>query len=364
MNKKTIMASFCDCHENAGKAFIYITNNESQLELALLSVCESKFEFLIFIEKDLYDIRMNFIIPDNVKVTNDVGSVVMLMPKFNGIITTVGHLSPVLSIAIKKLFKAGAQLNLPLIEVPHGLYQWGYNLEDNSQFVNVASFEYGAGGSVPTIAENQINWFCEEGPGYPRYQPSSLRKKVETIVPEYTVITTNTNWYMYGHFEQRILFNIIFSYALKNPNKIFIWCPHPAEVQKDTLLSNMIEVKPQNIFLYGLTKEIYFNGIDTTEDVIKYAENGISTVSSCLLDYEIHETPVMLFESDGLSKIIESMNISSCFRSTEEFTKKCAGLIKTNKLYPYRIKVFDDMLDNYSDVNKLEIRNLINSLEL
>ena len=187
--------------------------------------------------------------------------------------------------------------------------------------------------------DEQINWFCDEGPGYPRYQQMSLRNNDEAIVPEYTVITTNTNWYMYGHFEQRILFNIIFSLALKNPSEIFIWCPHPAEIQKGSLLHNMLAVKPQNIFLYGLTKEIYFNGIDTTEDVIKHAANGISTVSSCLLDYEIHETPVMLFESDGLSEIIKSIDVSSSFRTTDEFEGKRADLIKTNKLHPYKVAV-------------------------
>jgi hypothetical protein len=343
---KLIKADFSHKNINNVKKFIYITNNESQFELALLSTSNSIFEFLIFIEKDLYDIKTNYNIPSNVKVSNDVGSIIMMFPKFNGVVTTVGHLSPVLSNAIKKILKVGAQLNLPLIEVPHGLYQWGYNLTDDSQIVNVGSFEYGSGGVVPTVADCQINWFCEDGPGYPRNQVETLRRSIEAIVPEYTVITTNTNWYMYGHFEQRTLFNILFSYAMENPEQIFIWCPHPAEVKKGTLLASMLAVKPQNIFLYGLTKEIYFDGVDTTEDVIRYAKNGVSTVSSCLMDYEIHKTPLMLFSSEGLSQIIKSLGTTSTFSTTREFKETQAKPIVTNLLYSYKVDRFDSYLDS------------------
>ena len=361
---RLITADFSSENVVNTKQFIYITNNEAQFELALLSTFNSQFEFLIFIEKDLYDIKTNYAIPLNVKITNDVGSLIMLLPKFAGVITTVGHLSPVLSNAIKKILKTSAQLNLPLIEVPHGLYQWGYNLSDDSQIVNVGSFEYGSGGVVPTIAEHQINWFHEDGPGYPRYQKETLRKPTDNIVPEYTVITTNTNWYMYGHFEQRTLFNILFAHAMENPTQIFIWCAHPAEVKKDTLLASMLAIKPQNIFLYGLTKEIYFNGIDTTEDVIKYAKNGVSTVSSCLLDYEIHKIPVMLFNTEGLTKIIKSMPIVSVFSTAQEFRETQAKAIVTNLLYPYKVDKFDNELNCIKKTTEFNtLQNLLMHIE-
>jgi len=145
---------------------------------------------------------------------------------------------------------------------------------------------------------------------------------------------------------------------------LFIWCSHPAEIGKDTLLSKMITVKPENILFYGLTKEIYFNGVDTTEDVIKHAKNGISTVSSCLLDYEINKIPLALYETSGLLDIIESIDIGSTFKNIDALQSNNFTMVKTNKLYPYNVKLFDANLEGFKSASIMYIKSFVRGFDV
>lgn len=349
----------------ASKKILFLVNNQSQAELAMLSVIGSKHDYLIYLASDLYDITTDYNLPSNVTISSDAGSIIMLLPKFNGVITTVGHLSPVLGRGFKDILKFSSLLNLPLIEVPHGLYQWGFNLKDNSKIVHVASMKFGAGGYVPSIADHQINWFTPNGPGYPRFREESVRSNLAAVTPEYTVITTNTNWYMYDLNDQRVMFQLIFQHALENPNKLFIWCPHPSELANDKLFSTMFANKPKNIFLYGLNNEIYFNGVDTTEDVIKYATNGISTVSTCLLDFEIHSIPVSIFSTNGLAAILDSFIACNLFSMLKRLDASKHKPLKTNVLYRYDVKLLDENIESLIKnfcVSKLDVKTMLTQI--
>lgn len=329
------------------ETFLYITNNFSQAELAILSVLGSKNDFLIFINDNHkgYNFLTDYQIPGNVKITSDFKSVIMLAAIFSAVITTVGHISPVLNVKIISILKACISSEIPIIEVPHGLYQWGYNLVDDSKFVNTASNTLGAGYPVPSFADHQISWFDNTGIGYPRHRTEKIKCTENIMVPDYTVITTNTNWYMYGFEDQRVLAQSIFEYAKANPERMFIWCHHPAELNATNLINNMLGAKPANIFRYGHDKDIYFHSLDTTEEVIQYAQAGISTISTCLLDYELYNIPTAIFQTEGLSTIQNSMIQASFFSSQKELNSLKFEIPKTGHLQDYNVSNFDDRIN-------------------
>ena len=328
------------------KTFLYITNNLSQAELALLSIIGSEFDFLIYINnvQKEYNFLTDYQLPKNAKITSDFKSVIMLTTIFTAAITTVGHISPVLNVKIISILKACIAGNIPIIEVPHGLYQWGFNLVDDSKFINTASHTLGGGYPIPSFADHQVSWFDNSGIGYPRNRPEKIKYTNSVSVPKYTVITTNTNWYLYNFDDQRVLAQSIFELAKSNPEKMFIWCHHSAELNGGNLINNMYGAKPPNIFRYGHDKDIYFHSIDTTEEVIEHAEAGITTVSTCLVDYEIHGIPTAIFANTGLATILESMTSGSFFRGPKELSDLVFKKPVTGNLEAFSVANFDQKL--------------------
>lgn len=331
------------------KTFLYITNNLSQAELALLSVVGSEFDYLVYINNTHkeYNLLTDYALPENAKITSDFKSVIMLTTIFSAVITTVGHISPVLTPKIISIMKACVAAEIPIVEVPHGLYQWGFNFSDDSKFVNTASHTLGGGYPVPSFADFQMSWFDNSGVGYPRHRPEKIKVTNDVVVPKYTVITTNTNWYMYNFNDQRVLAQSIFEFAKAHPGRMFIWCHHSAELNGMNLINNMYGAKPTNIFRYGHDKDVYFHGLDTTEEVIEHAEAGISTISTCLVDYEIHGIPTAIFANEGLSTVQESMSEASFFTGPErlrtiEFKKPVTG-----RLERFDVSHFDENLNEF-----------------
>lgn len=331
------------------KTFLYITNNLSQAELALLSIVGSKYNYLVYINNTQkeYNLLTDYKLPENAKITSDFKSVIMLTTIFSAVITTVGHISPVLNAKIISIMKACVAANIPIVEVPHGLYQWGFNFADDSKFVNTASHALGGGYPVPSFADHQMSWFDNSGLGYPRYRTEKIKHAKDVVVPKYTVITTNTNWYMYNFNDQRVLAQSVFEFAKAHPEDIFIWCHHSAELNGVNLINNMYGAKPTNIFRYGHDKDIYFHGLDTTEEVIEYAEAGISTISTCLVDYEIHGIPTAIFANEGLSTVQQSISEASFFTGPEnlrsiEFRKPVTGCLER-----FNVSNFDGNLNEF-----------------
>ena len=328
---------------------LYVTNNLSQAELALLSIIGSEFEFLIFINETQkeYNFQTDYKLPDNAKITTDYKSVIMLTPIFSAVITTVGHISPVLNVKIISILKACIASEIPIIEVPHGLYQWGYNLADDSKFINTASQTLGGGYPIPSFADHQISWFDNSGVGYPRNREEKIKSSTDVSIPKYTVITTNTNWYMYNFEDQRVLVQSLFQYAKLNPERLFIWCQHPAEIAGGNLISSMYGAKPLNILRYGHDKDVYFHSIDTTEEVIQHAEAAITTISTCLLDFEIHKIPTAIFKNTSLTTIVESIEIGALFSGPNELCKLEFIVPRTGHLERFNVKIFDRKLNQF-----------------
>jgi len=342
--------------QSDGLKICYLTQNPSQFRLACFSCIGSENNYVVYnpdTELELHVLSKTLEYDsNNTQFCFEANSLRVILSSFDLVITTVGHFSPVMNKDLKVLIDLSMRYKIPIIDVPHGLFQFGHNFWDDSEIIHLASCDYGAGGWVDSFCSSQINWFKDSpnGPGYPRFSSKISRK--QTCVPDFTLLTTNSNWYLYDKAWQRSLLAFITTYAFENLNELIIWSPHPAEVQNSPVLSYYIDnLLPPNLFVYGKQNQLNFYGLECTEDLIACCQKGITTVSTCIVDYELYKKDIVVLSSHSTQNLVASLkNVSSInlpdqLRDGIDFAKP-----KTGYLFPYNVKVFDQMLLSFASV--------------
>ena len=343
-------AGFNKPSQTDGLRICYLTQNVSQFYLACLSCIGSKNNYVVFnpdkdLELSVLSEAFDFD-SSNTQFCFEVNTLTTIVATFDVFITTVGHLSPVMNKEIKAMIDLSNRHKIPIIDVPHGLFQFGHNFWDDSKIINLASSEYGAGGWIDSFCATQINWFKDpqEGPGYPRFTPHLKCK--QACVPDFTLITTNSNWYLYDKTWQRSFLAFITDYAFKHSDELIIWSPHPAEIQNTPAFKNYIEnLLPPNLFVYGKQYQLKFYGLECTEDLIANCQKGITTVSTCLVDYELNNKDVLVLSSDSTESLVKSLkNVSAINLPDQLRTSVCFTKPETGFLFPYNVETFDQII--------------------
>lgn len=333
-----------------GLKVCYLTQNLSQFHLACLSCIGSQNNYVVFNPERYFELHVlgetfDFD-PSNTQFCFEINTLRVIISSFDIIITTVGHLSPVMNKDLQAIIDLAILKSIPIIDVPHGLFQFGHNFWDDSKIINLASCNYGAGGWVDSFCNSQINWFRESpnGPGYPRYNKNLNLKQF--CVPEFTLLTTNSNWYLYDSLWQRSLLKFITNYAFENPEELMLWAPHPSELANCASIRFFVDrILPPNVFIYGDLSGIKFNGVECTEDLIACCAKGITTVSTCLVDYELNNKDVVVLSSDSTERLVKSLKSVSAINLPSQL-KQSVGFSKleTGYLHPYDVTRFDQLI--------------------
>lgn len=318
---------------------LYIATNSSQVEMACAMSESSQYESCIYSEGfDFYDLSLDY---ERANFVSSIKNVAAILKRVTHVVTYIGQVNSNIRKEYRSLLSAALKLEIPIIELPHGLIQSGYNLDDDSRFIDLSSYYDGIGKSLPSFASLRLSWYGENSVGYPRH--NALKNFKPKIVPRYTVITTNTNWFLYSVDDKRHFFNMIFRYAERHPKRIFIWSPHPAESNDQTYSSHITPLRPANVLTYGLTKDIFFDGIEGSNDLIAYCEDGITTLSTCILEYEIHKKEVQVFSTAGVEKILSNFTRCKTFTSLDEMLEPSTPVV-TGLLEDYNHEAFDRMV--------------------
>jgi len=319
---------------------LYIATNASQIEMACRMSEQSKYDSYIYSEGfDFYDTSLDYA---RASFVSSIKAVAAILKRITKVVTYIGQVNSNVKKEYRSLISAVLKLELPLIELPHGLIQSGYNLDDDSRFIDLSSYYDGIGMSLPSISSMRLTWYGENSVGYPR--SNSLNLLRARVVPAYTLVTTNTNWFLYSVEDKRNFFAAVFKYAEQNPTRLFIWSPHPAETNDQTYSSHVVPLRPANVLSYGLAKDIYFDGIEGTNELIAHCSEGISTVSTCLLEYEMFKKNVQIFSTKGVADVLASFASYKSFSSLAELSIKSKPLI-TGMLEEYSPERFDRFLD-------------------
>ncbi|KAB8307384.1 hypothetical protein EH228_15440 [Erwinia endophytica] len=323
---------------------LYLPCNRSQFEMACIIAKHSKHESYIFIENMEQHIAYlsDSLKEDKVKLFNNLQSLVSFFKDIDKIVVFIGSIQLFLPDYYNQILSAALKLKKPIYEMPHGLFQSGYNLTDSSKIIDNMSYYYGFGENFPSISTKKIWWYGPGGVGYPRTIYKYNYK--ERILPEFNLITSNTNWYLYSLFDKRLFFKLVFDYAITKPEEIFIWSPHPAELNDNTYSAMISKFRPKNVLLYGLHNDIYFHNIEGSNDLIPYCKMAISTVSTCLLDYEIHKKKVNLYFNEGTKSIVKKISSVSTFNKIEDILPSPLE-ISTGLLKEYSPDLFDKIIE-------------------
>ncbi|NIE73917.1 hypothetical protein F3J45_05590 [Pantoea sp. Ap-967] len=334
----SVSGSIADSQPDYLTTVLYIATNASQIEMACLMSEGSRYKSIIYSEGfDFFECSQKF---KKASFCSSIKNIAAIFKKITRIVTYIGQVNPNIKKEYRALLSSALSLSIPIIELPHGLLQSGYNLDDDSKIIDLSSYYDGIGESLPSIASLRLKWYGDSSVGYPRHLNA---KPAERSLPAYTVITTNTNWFLYSVEDKRNFFNIVWRFAESNPEKLFIWSPHPAETNQHTYSYSVAALRPANVLMYGLKQDIYFDGIENTNDLIAYCEEGISTVSTCLLEYEIHEKNVKIFSTEGVKKLIDHFDSALVFTTDAEISVPGERLT-TGMLEEYNAEKFDDYL--------------------
>lgn len=333
-----------------GLKICYLTQKLSQFHLACLSCIGSKNNYIVFNpdpDLELHVLAGTFEFDtSNTRFCFDVDTLQNIVRGFDAVITTFGYSSPALPNEVRAIIDLASIYNIPLIDVPHRLFQFGHNLWDDSKIVSLDSSHYGAGDWVDSLCTSQINWFREPGygPGYPRFRSTSTINS--SCVPDFTLLTTNSDWYLYDRLWQISFLEFITDYAFHNRSELIVWAPNVNELDASPAIKNFIDnLLPPNLFVYGSQYQFKFYGLESTEDLIACCQKGISTVSTYLLDFELHNKDVVVLSSESTKHLVQSFgNISAITLPSQLKTPIVFAKPQTGYLFPYDVSVFDQMI--------------------
>ncbi|KJV31158.1 hypothetical protein [Pantoea sp. SM3] len=344
MNEQVINGIYtAESHEKSRVRLLYLPINQSHFELALIITEESKLQSYIFAEN--YQLIAKDYIEKNpntkVKFIFDKVSIAGLLPSIDKLIVFVGYVIPSLPKIFNEILSTCLKVRIPVIEIPHGMFQTGINISDDSKLISIQSQFLGIGSALPSISDRKLVWFGNCGFGYPRTVKRHALN--ERHLPKFTLITSNTNWYLYSHSDKRRFYTEVFQYAKKNPHEFFIWCPHPAELSSEGFSAGALKYRPENIFIYGRNNDIYFHDLDGANDLIPHCDYAISTISTCLLDYEIFDKRVNIFTCIGTQKLMNILSQKSIFNSHKEITPN-ASYLRTGLLKDFNSEHYDNLI--------------------
>ncbi|MDC3185875.1 hypothetical protein OBA47_01405 [bacterium] len=333
-----------------GLKICYLTQNPSQFNLACLSCIGSRNNYIIFNpdqDLELHVLARTFDFDvTNTRFCFDLNTLKDIVSTFDVVITAFGYLSPALTNELNAVIDLSATYRIPIIDIPHDLFQFGHNLWDDSRIIHLDSPNYGSGGWVDSFCVSQINWFRDHqnGPGYPKFR--SIPKNNELCVPDFTLLTTNTDWYLYDSLSQLSLLQFITNYAFKNPAELIVWMPNEKELDHSPAIKNYIDhLLPPNLFVYGSQHHLKFYGLESTDDLIACCQKGITTVSTYLLDFEIHNKDVIVLFNESTKHLVQSFtNVSAIALPSQLHTPISFTKPVTGYLFPYDVSIFDQMI--------------------
>ncbi|MFC4625608.1 hypothetical protein ACFO1V_10335 [Daeguia caeni] len=198
------------------------------------------------------------------------------------------------------------ELGIPVLDVQHGLFQWGINFTDDSL---EQGFSNATGISMPvtTVADKQLRWHGENEIGYPRYKPNRPPAKNEMMSS--ILVATNSNWHIYAEEERQNLLCLLRQLFTARTHVNFIWKPHPAELSGFSMLRQLVdEIKaaPETYSNVEIVGEADNNLYSLTE-LVASCRAGIATVGTSILDFEMLGKPCAIFDCSAVAALNASL---------------------------------------------------------
>jgi hypothetical protein len=280
---------------------LLVCNAPAHVSMAInLCVCQDVEYLIYFRDVDVRRIATKFQAP-RVQFSSDEDLVFARLHTFNLILSFATLCAPH-HLVLLPFLSVAKRVGIPIVEIQHGLFQYGINYYDDSRVLDFRDIRCGQG-DVPSFADHQMRWFGGNGIGYPRHQ--SKCDSSNATSREFVLIASNINWYLYEDRSRLLWISLIDRICAANPDLLFVWKPHPAEsVVCSTYYQAMQSIAHNNFLEYGIDRDIYFNGVDGLEELACYAKAGILTVGTSILDFALYSKPCVVYDLPEVSELI------------------------------------------------------------
>jgi len=207
------------------------------------------------------------------------------------------------------------ELAIPVLDIQHGLYQWGINFTDTSL---EQGFTGEAGISLPmkTQADYQVTWTGENAIGYPRYKGAPPAPNVPNGP---ILVATNTNWHIYSEEDRQTFIRTLHLLFTRLDTVRFIWKPHPAEMSPNNVAVNDFMDLIRRSRRYRNVEVFTQNHLEpvTLTDLIRGCRAGIATVGTAVIDFEMLGKPCAIFDSPAVRALNARLSHADTFHSFE-----------------------------------------------
>jgi hypothetical protein len=258
--------------------------------------------------------------------------------------STVSHLEGLKFVAMFN------KLKVPVFELQHGMFQIGLHYHSLLKWFNSESFPIeGYADKIltyyPSGIENEISV------GYPIFD--NLKKPIEG---DYTLVLSNLHWQCYSKIDVYKFYHAVIKFAAHNPDKIFMWQPHPGEVAfgglNSMFLKNLFTIYPAAKKNFISIKSNQVSNLVPTEEWIRKSGCVISTVSTVLLDCEMYNKPTLVWESESTKVLLDKIKTKTTFADYDTLCKVYdlpyeKLKLKSGLLFPYDNNVFRAAVEKY-----------------
>ena len=331
-------------------------------------------EFFIYsknISKDDF-LRSKLVKLENVIFTKDIENILYKALSFGCFISTELQAARPhdYSLKIASLFKL---LNIPVVEIQHGLFQLGYSY----QSLPVRDRFYSDSIAIEGFSDYSLLYYNMETSkkyqviGFPEY----IKKSTKTIIKKkdtYTLILSNMHWDAYDIEEKYRFYYSVIKFVENSSDKLFIWKLHYGETfaNNKKIINEIMGMFPKakEKILFANDNDMLKN-ISVSELIVK-SKSIISTVSTVLLNCEMYKRPTYIYESKSVKCLIDKIEKKTTFKNLDElkevFEKDDKANLNSGLLIEYDNNKFIDFInDVYKEQEQKQdtLQNILETIE-
>lgn len=290
--------------------------------------------------------------PAHVTLCDEMEVILLNMHRFGVVLTSFAIPCRVHMEQAGLMLEAAHRAGLKVVEVQHGLFQWGHLFEDKKSVLSDPARcggERGLGKSI-NISDAYLPWFGEGGIGYPL---SGIGDVPVEARGDTVLIATNLHWTIYGAHERRAFFSAVAYAARKYPQKSFLWKAHNGDYE---LVKHWLRKKKiSNISL------VPAEDVRSFEDIASGCTQAISMPSTVLLSLEALRKPTAIFRCEGNAELVEKLAKSHAFsdgKTLEAFLAESQKLAASGLLEPFDAGVFRAAVEKHYTETRNPFGNL------
>ena len=204
------------------------------------------------------------------------------------------------------------EMNLPVFELQHGLFQIGMSIQEHSPLVGSGHRSARNALPGPNLVSAQMRWFGADAIGYPPFSPENHFDAgyfgdfaTAPSAPDKILFTTNFHWNLLTDAEKEEGYKMMVKAIISLPDCLFTISPHPAEMSARYFVNMLRRLEESKASNYRIVRP---SSPEERLEMLRETKLAISSISTVLLDLEMLKIPTFLFGFDSFRNLIDSFD--------------------------------------------------------